>query len=651
VSLLTGDDYPEAVEPHGRENLVPAEGVRDGPVPGGKRRGWVRWPGRRPRSMLIQDAPDPAGDGAEYGAEYDDGGPPYPGNGFFLDPGLGTDGYPPDGYPEDRYPQDRYPDDLIAEVRYPEDRITSDRYPRSGYADSRDHWAGAPDSDAHGYPVPGHDHPAYSGVDVPDPGDPDSGYRGSRYPGSGRLDSGYPGSGHPDPEDLDPGYPESGYPGSGYAESGYPGSGHPESGRPGRGDPESGSPGWPEEESWYRAEGDGFRLPPAPEDDPWAAGDEYEPDLEEDPAGRRRPLLDVLPLRLGFRGADPDGSRRFAGRAQRLGGILVAAASVVAAALYVPSILAADSRSFTGVVSGGIDSLNFGSSGRVGSVRVHLGEAVRQGELLATETGAARTAAVRADRAAITADQANLAALQADGSAAASITAAQAQLARDRARRAADRRKLVATQIVAPGSGTVVAIFGQPGEMVSPAGLRSSGVHAQASPGQQPRFSLLPSGLMASLPAAGMALPVIALRTGSGWQVRLLIPTGTSAVKVGGKVTISVPAAQLTGIKGTITELSPRPVASSGSASHEAVVQVPGRTRIIPLSGMTANVELSSLRLHGRADPGPAPGATADLSRTYASPAHPSPPTGLAPGAAGNLPARGACSACRRPRA
>ena len=54
--------------------------------------------------MLIQDAPDPAGDGAEYGAEYDDGGPPYPGNGFFLDPGLGTDGYPPDGYPEDRYP-------------------------------------------------------------------------------------------------------------------------------------------------------------------------------------------------------------------------------------------------------------------------------------------------------------------------------------------------------------------------------------------------------------------------------------------------------------------------------------------------------------------------------------------------------------------
>lgn len=610
MSLLTGDDHPEAVEPHGRENPVPAAGLRHGPVPGGKGRGWARWPGRRPRSMLIQDAPDPAGDGAED----DDGGPPYPGNGFFLDPGLGTDGYPqdgylPGGYPEDRYPRDRYPDDLITETRYPEDRITGDRYPRSGYADSRDHWAGAPGSGARGHLPPGHDHPAYSGVDVTDPRDQDSGYRGSRYPGSGRLDSGHPGSG--------------------YSGSGYPQSGYPESGRPGRGDPESGSRGWPEEENWHPAESDGFRMPPAPEDDPWPAGDEYEPDLEEELAGRRPPLLDVLPLRLGRRRSDPDGSRRLAGRALRLAGILLAVASVVGAALYVPSILAADSRSFTGVVSSGIASLDFGASGRVGSVRVHLGQAVRQGELLATETGAARTAAVRADRAAITADQANLAALQADGSAAASITAAQAQLARDRARRAADRMRLVATQILAPGSGTVVAIFGQPGRTVSPAGLRSSGAHVQASPGQQPRFSLLPSGLMASLRAAGVALPVIALRTGGGWQVRLLIPPArTSAVKVGGNVTISVPAAQLSGIKGTITELSPRPVAGSGKASYQAVVQVLGRTRITPLSGLTANVELSSLRLRGRAGPGPAAGAAAHRSRRPASPAYPSPTHG-----------------------
>jgi multidrug efflux pump subunit AcrA (membrane-fusion protein) len=544
VSLLIGDDYPEAAEPRDRENPAPAEGVRDRTAPG--RRDWSRWLGRRSRSMLIQDFPDPAEDGEEdeYGAEDDGGGAPYRGNGFFLDPGPGADGYPQDGYPPDGYPHDR-----ITAVRYPGDRITEDRYPRSGYADSRDYWAGAPGA---GYLKPGHGDPAYSGADGPDPDDPDSGYRGSPYPGSGP--------------------PDSGLPGSGYA------------GRPG-------------EENGYRSQGDGFRLPPAPEDDPWDAGDEYEPDLEEEePATRRPALLDVLNLRRGFRGAGPAGSRTSASSAQRLGGILLAVASVIGVALYVPSILAANSRSFTGVVSSsGIASLNFAASGRVGSVRVHLGQAVRKGELLATETGAARTAAVRADRAAITADKANLAALQADGSAAASIAAARAQLAKDRARRAAGQMKLAATQIVAPRSGTVVAIFGQPGETVSPAGLPSSAAHAQASPGQQRRFSLLPSGPMASLRAAGMALPVIALRTGGGWQVRLLIPqTDTSAVKVGGDVTISVPAAQLTGIRGTITELSPTPVASSGSAAYEAVVQVVGRTRTIPLSGMTANVRLGS---------------------------------------------------------
>jgi hypothetical protein len=92
-----------------------------------------------------------------------------------------------------------------------------------------------------------------------------------------------------------------------------------------------------------------------------------------------------------------------------------------------------------------------------------------------------------------------------------------------------------------------------------------------------------------------MALPVIALRTGGGWQVRLLIPqTGTPAVKVGDDVTISVPAAQLAGIRGMITELSPQPVAGSGSAASEAVVQVRGGTRTTPLSGMSATVRLGS---------------------------------------------------------
>ena len=77
---------------------------------------------------------------------------------------------------------------------------------------------------------------------------------------------------------------------------------------------------------------------------------------------------------------------------------------------------------------------------------------------------------------------------------------------------------------MAPSRGTIVAIYGQPGETVSRAGLSSSAVRAQASPGPQPRFSLVPSGPMAALRATGLALPVIALLTGGGWQVSLLIP-------------------------------------------------------------------------------------------------------------------------------
>jgi multidrug efflux pump subunit AcrA (membrane-fusion protein) len=522
---------------------------------------------------LVQDAPDLAEDGADdrYGAD------DLYGVHDADDPYGGDDGYGPDGGdgPDD-YQRDGHAPHGHLREGYPADRITESRYPESGYADFRD--SGPPTLSYRdvGYAEPGHHDPGYAEAGYSDSADPDIGYPDSGYTEAGYPDSGFRSSGYSGPED------------SGHAPPGA--SDH-------RGtDPWASDPG-----AWPEAESDGFRVPPAPEDYPWDDGEAGDPAQDDEPSGRRAPLLETLFLRRGPRYRDAEGSRKFVGSAQRLGGILLAGASVVGVALYVPSILAADSRSFTGVVSNGIASLNFGTSGRVGSVRVHLGQVVRKGELLATEAGTASTAAVRADRAAITADKANLAALQADGSAPASITAAQAQLEKDRALRAADRMKLVATEIVAPRSGTVVAIYGQPGETVSRTGLSSSAVHAQASPGQQPRFSLLPSGPMASLRATGLALPVIALRTGGGWQVSLLIPqTDTSAVKVGEDVTISVPAARISGVKGTIRDLPPMPVSSSGGATYEAVVRVLGRTQTTPLSGMTANVQLGSLRLQGQ---------------------------------------------------
>jgi multidrug efflux pump subunit AcrA (membrane-fusion protein) len=292
----------------------------------------------------------------------------------------------------------------------------------------------------------------------------------------------------------------------------------------------------------------------------------------------------------------PDGLRGYVTTPQRLGGILLAGASVLAVALYVPSVLAADQHSFTGVVSNtAIASLNFGAAGRVATVPVHLGQAVRKGQVLATETAPASMAALRADRAAVAADKSNLAALVAESAPSASIGTVENELATDRARRAAARMKVLATEILAPAAGTVVAIYGQAGETATPAGLRNSAQAGQAAPGQQPQFSLLPSGPMSSLKSKNGLSPVLALRTSGGWQVRLLIPqSSVSRVQVGATATISVPAARLSGLRGTVTELSPTPVSTSGGASYEAVVSVHSHTEVIPLSGMSANVQLGS---------------------------------------------------------
>jgi hypothetical protein len=106
---------------------------------------------------------------------------------------------------------------------------------------------------------------------------------------------------------------------------------------------------------------------------------------------------------------------------------------------------------------------------------------------------------------------------------------------------------------------------------------------------------LLSRAQLASFRGSGMALPVLALRTSGRWQVRLLIPQRSArSVRAGQGVTISVPAARLTGVRGTIRKRLPAPVSSPGSASYQAVVRSHGRARITPLSGMTADVQLGS---------------------------------------------------------
>jgi multidrug efflux pump subunit AcrA (membrane-fusion protein) len=281
---------------------------------------------------------------------------------------------------------------------------------------------------------------------------------------------------------------------------------------------------------------------------------------------------------------------------QKLSAVLLAGCCLAAAAWYVPRIVAADARTFTGTVSSdGITDLNFASSGLVSKILVRPGMEVKAGQMLATETSPATTAAITADQAAIAADKAKLADLHAAAAPALTTAAAQAQLAKDQAQLAADAAKLAETQIVAPAGGEVVAVNGQPGEAVTSAGVRS--YSAPATSGQAPAFSLLPGGPAPNLKSSSSmsAQPVLSLRTSADWQVKMLVPEGSiSDIRAGRSVTVSVPAAGLKGVRGYIQELLPTPVTTSTGVAYQAVVHVLGQQRAVPLSGMTANVQLGS---------------------------------------------------------
>lgn len=284
---------------------------------------------------------------------------------------------------------------------------------------------------------------------------------------------------------------------------------------------------------------------------------------------------------------------------QRIGAILLAAVCVLGVAWYIPKIVTADRHSFTGSVSSnGLSDLNFASNGRVGKIKVHLGQTVKPGQVLATESSPATTAVVSADRAAINADMANLAGLRAQGAKPGQpkFAAARAQLAKDRAQLASDRVKIVGTEIIAPAGGTVVAINGQTGETVTSGGVRNYSSQSQSSSAaQQPAFSLLPEGPKTSVTGSGSqtALPMLALRTAGGWQVKMLVPeSAVSTIKVGQRASVSVPAVQLSNLKAYVGELSPTPVNTSSGTAYEVVINVVDSRRVIPLSGMTADVQL-----------------------------------------------------------
>lgn len=301
--------------------------------------------------------------------------------------------------------------------------------------------------------------------------------------------------------------------------------------------------------------------------------------------------------------AGPDARRRdrTVTISQLAAGLVIGAVCLVAVLWYVPGIIRTDTQSFTGtVVSNGITNLNFASAGLVGRIQVHLGQAVKDGQVLATETSASAAKSLSADRAAITAAQANLAALKAEPATPttnASIASADAQLAKAQAQLSADKVALAGAQIVAPTGGTVIAINAQAGEAVTSAGVRTYSAASQGTSSQSPPFSLLPEGPTTSVKNNNTqtALPMIALRTSTSWEVNALVPeTHIAAVRAGQHATISVPAVGLQHVAAVVRQVAPTPVSTSAGTAYQVTLSVTGHREVTPLDGMTADVQLGS---------------------------------------------------------
>ena len=88
---------------------------------------------------------------------------------------------------------------------------------------------------------------------------------------------------------------------------------------------------------------------------------------------------------------------------------------------------------------------------------------------------------------------------------------------------------------------------------------------------------------------------MVALRISDSWEVVVLVPENSvSTVRAGRAVTISVPAAGISGVAGRVQEVLPTPQSTASGVAYQAVVKVFGHQDTAPLSGMSADVELNS---------------------------------------------------------
>lgn len=264
------------------------------------------------------------------------------------------------------------------------------------------------------------------------------------------------------------------------------------------------------------------------------------------------------------------------------------------------------------VVSNSQIDLGFPQTGILSRVLVHSGEHVVTGQVLAEETVAGLAQEVAADRQAVDNDEATIKQLNElldevsyDVSAASSVPGktvvttaplevdlanANSQLLRDRAQLAIAEATAAEEVIRAPAKGTVLSITGQPGEVVSGAGVASSG-STGGTVTVTPRFQLSPP--QQSVAGSGSASPVVVVATGGPVLVNVVVPeTQIRLVRLGSPATIKPTVSGLGPVSGTVTQIFSSSVVAAGVVSYEVQVTVVSHRGEDLLPGMTATAAI-----------------------------------------------------------
>jgi multidrug efflux pump subunit AcrA (membrane-fusion protein) len=172
------------------------------------------------------------------------------------------------------------------------------------------------------------------------------------------------------------------------------------------------------------------------------------------------------------------------------------------------------------------------------------------------------------------------------------VANAKDQLVRDQAQLATDQAKKAEGELQAPQSGTVLSVDGEPGEVVSGAGVaggNASGGSVTVTPG----FELFPAQ-QSNAGSQGSSSPVVVLQVGGPLVANVVVPESQiGLVHVGARVTITPKVAGPRATTGVVTEIFPSSIVAAGVVSYE--VQVKGSAPASTsgwLPGMTASATI-----------------------------------------------------------